>query len=400
MGLGHFGTKAKGDIQVGKQPSRSENSILLFQDIVGRAKSLGEINGFLSFIARPPRYALFRQFILFHKGSIIETLEKKFSWTYPQFQVVNPQARGIRLQKSVGRQEPRDVHGYIVILPGSQQNIYRLISISYADFWNNVVVRFVRQSYPEMMPTFFKQNEIKESLLLLEQNLGADYRIRITEVTTKEERPQQNSKRIRKYDTERRWTGLSIEDVFDQALERGQWFTSIRYSIQRRNPKTDAYAKIASGRIHRRGEIYYDYLHDEISEYLIEVLETQASERLNLYSGRGIKERDYQAGLPLEILYKRDIFSETSEIVRFGEVIHSYPHATKAVYHSNPYYHASIADFLDGSSFDVWVLSPRRVVIVPQAKSTEQSLERLVSHIFVDFKEGTIGEYSGSNGRR
>jgi len=111
--------------------------------------------------------------------------------------------------------------------------------------------------------------------------------------------------------------------------------------------------------------------------------------------GRGIRERRYAAGSPIEIEYSAEIFSDEEEVRRFGDVISKYPHSTRAVFHPNPYYHASIADFMDGSSFELWVLSPRRILIVPQAKSTEQAFQRLISHIFFEFREGEVHEYSG-----
>lgn len=58
-----------------------------------------------------------------------------------------------------------------------------------------------------------------------------------------------------------------------------------------------------------------------------------------------------------------------------------------------PYFHASIADVLDGSSFDIWVASPSRILIVPQAKASATAFVRLISHIFSEFGEGDVAEY-------
>lgn len=62
-------------------------------------------------------------------------------------------------------------------------------------------------------------------------------------------------------------------------------------------------------------------------------------------------------------------------------------------------FHASIADVLDGSSFEIWVVSPNRVLIVPQAKSSVAAFMRLISHIFSEFGEGNIAEYGHKQGR-
>ena len=60
--------------------------------------------------------------------------------------------------------------------------------------------------------------------------------------------------------------------------------------------------------------------------------------------------------------------------------------------HGNPYIHMSVADYTDGSSYDLWVVNPKRIVIVPQIRATEGSLSRLTNHIFEQFKEGEIIE--------
>ena len=58
-----------------------------------------------------------------------------------------------------------------------------------------------------------------------------------------------------------------------------------------------------------------------------------------------------------------------------------------------PHFHASIADVLDGSSFDIRVVSPSRMLIVPGPKASVAAFMRLISHIFSEFGEGDIAEY-------
>jgi len=62
-----------------------------------------------------------------------------------------------------------------------------------------------------------------------------------------------------------------------------------------------------------------------------------------------------------------------------------------------PYLHASIADFLDGSSFEIWVVNPRKVMIVPGPKCSVAALMRFTEHIFTHFGEGEVGEYGGQD---
>jgi hypothetical protein len=64
-----------------------------------------------------------------------------------------------------------------------------------------------------------------------------------------------------------------------------------------------------------------------------------------------------------------------------------------SVVHSNPYLQLSVIDYIDGSTFELWVLSPRELIIVPQLKGTVAAIRRLVSHVFDNYAEGSIEDF-------
>ena len=49
----------------------------------------------------------------------------------------------------------------------------------------------------------------------------------------------------------------------------------------------------------------------------------------------------------------------------------------------------------DGSTFDLWVLSANRLVLVPQMKASIGAIKRIVSHVFDNYAEGHIGNFEG-----
>ena len=53
----------------------------------------------------------------------------------------------------------------------------------------------------------------------------------------------------------------------------------------------------------------------------------------------------------------------------------------------------SVFDYFDGSAFDIWVLSPDKIIIVPQAKGSMPAIKRLINHIFDFYIEGDIKDY-------
>ena len=69
------------------------------------------------------------------------------------------------------------------------------------------------------------------------------------------------------------------------------------------------------------------------------------------------------------------------------------PHITLSVYHSSSYVHMSLVDYMDGSSFDIWILSTRQIVVVPQMRATHTSIARLTNHIFERFGEGSVADH-------
>jgi hypothetical protein len=65
----------------------------------------------------------------------------------------------------------------------------------------------------------------------------------------------------------------------------------------------------------------------------------------------------------------------------------------RAVMHGNPHAHVHMTDLFDGSSFDVWAVSPQRVVLIPGLKASEAAFERFIHYIFDVFREGQIATY-------
>lgn len=366
--------------------------IMSFAGILGFADSPAAIDAHFSLAERMPQYVAIRQFIIYHKRDMLDIIEKH-AIRFPEFEQLNTSFPAYKIGIS---NSERHISGVIAIMPGSKTDISRIITVSFSSFWVMVVRRLVRGFYPNAMPVFFRQQEISEALSSLESSLPAGYTIHLSDVTSREERIMDPNSRRKEYDTRRLWTDTPWRDVFLNAQENGEWFTGLKFSIQRERNTRTSYT-IASGRLYKHGEIHYDFYHEKISNTVIVALEQSAHERLSLLQERGIRERNYNPSDPIEIAFDFDAFSRVEDIRGFGNIMAKYPHSTKAVYHSNPYYHASIADILDGSSFDMWVLSQNKIVVIPQAKSSPQAFERLIAYVFSEFNEGTVNVYEDSD---
>lgn len=361
-----------------------------FDGFVRSAHEPNSIDTYLSMVSKMPHRIFIRQFMIFHKKDILHAIDKQ-AWRFSVFESLNPNFPVFRVSQQ--RKADDNIGGTIVVLPGTFENISRVITVSDSDYWDKLIRRkLVRHFYPDAMPIYFRQQEIEDALETLDLSLSDGYSLQISEVTSKEMRTGSQSTRKKTYDTRRLWTSTLWREPFIEAKEKGEWFTGLKFSIQR-GKSSDP---VAVGRIYKYGEVHYDFYHEKILNTVLFSLENNASQRLSLLQNRGIRERNYQPGESLEISFDYDPFANIEDIRAFGKIMASYPNATKAVYHANPYYHASIADFDDGSSFDMWILSKSKIVIVPQAKSSVQAFERLISYVFTELGEGIVNVYKES----
>jgi hypothetical protein len=364
-----------------------------FESWVSNLPSPANFFGILPMFKKFDEHIQLRECILYHKGDFSTVIDKICRTAKFEVNSYNSMP-WLFSARTIPKNDAEIIEGLLAFIPGKYPNMYRAVTVSKSSFWANVVQKLLRRSYPEAMRVFFKQNEIHEALKVLENNNGDNFRLHIMDGTLKAKRNTGQNQGKSQFNTDRVWRDQSIDEMFEEALEKNQWFTSLTFAIQRKIGKQQHfYSTVATGKIGKFGGVSSDFLFSEIEDHIISVLEGYASDRLELYQKRGIRERDYHPSPPLEIQYDVDVFSDIEEIRRFGRTMIKFPDSSIAVFHGNPYYHANIADFADGSSFDVWILSPSRVLIAPQARSTPQALERITSYIFYEFREGVVREY-------
>jgi len=368
-----------------------QNFMGIFEELAEQEDPIKSYENYLLMLPKLPFGMKIRQYEIFHKRELSEIINKQIVHLSRIYKINEKNSyMHFEYQSIKGN---KNEEGFFCILPGEKPFFSRITAIATSEFWKMIVKKIVKDLYPYAMPVYFRQDEIENALNNYEKGLGLNYRIRISDVTAKEERDNRNKSKIIKYDTQRWWTNLPISEVFGQAKERGQWFTAIRYVIQKRISNSERFFSIGSGSINKYGELNFDSSYDNVRNFLLNELENNASKRLSKFEDKSLRERNYRPANPIEISYNFEIFDEVKEIHRFGQVILDYPKSTKVIYHSNPYYHSSVADFVDGSSFDIWILSLNKILIIPQAKSSVQAFERLVGHISSKFYEGDVDEY-------
>jgi len=97
---------------------------------------------------------------------------------------------------------------------------------------------------------------------------------------------------------------------------------------------------------------------------------------------------------PLEIEFEEAVLTRPEDNVKLVNCVSELEKSAVSVYHLNPYLHMSFVDFSDGSSYDVFAVSPKSICIVPSYKSSIDSLMRLSSKLNETLGEGKIKEWT------
>lgn len=353
--------------------------------------NVSSIVSYLDTIPKLPKHIFINETTLFYRDNlneVINRLKKRY-----QFHIISIDPIKLVFSSSESKNEP-EFETLVLIIPGSQPETMRAIAVAKPAIWEKIVAKFSKSMYPYLMPIYYKQMELEKAFNNLQIFLGNDYQIRILDLTLKESRGLTNEPHISKQDTKRWWTNISILDVFNLAKEQSLLFTSLKYSIDYQKPTNSGYKKSISGRISKFGRITFDYSYSTINKGLVDFLESAAIRRLRLFENRSLKDQKTAQSRPIQISYPYDIFANTEEIRKTGDIFSKYPNASRIEYHCNPYYHSSIADFLDGSSFDIWITSLRKIIIIPQLKATVQAFERLTTFVFSNFGEGIVDDFA------
>ncbi len=247
--------------------------------------------------------------------------------------------------------------------------------------------RFIRHQYPDIVPILLSQAELIQGAKSLKQITGHAVQVR---AFSAKERLRTITGRGRK--SIREWTDEELDEALLNIQDRHQVVTSLDVDFL---PRVGGHSHIrpkASCKIRKDGEIEvsgsFKLAFDAVATQVARVGE----KKLSFFHGRGLRETQYTPR-PLAINYPSPLFDDVKVVRSFVQVLAKYPQSMHAVAHGNPYAHVRLTDLFDGSSFDIWAITPQRVALIPGLKASEAAFERIVHYIFDAFREGRIATY-------
>ncbi len=259
--------------------------------------------------------------------------------------------------------------------------------VSSRTYWRTVLLPFVERLYPKVAQPFLTQIEL-HGLLAAVQKDRPSSGIRVLELSARKKLRGEARKR---FQSTREWTDESLENAFREARQTNQWFQSVTFEVVRAE-EDGRFSPTSRAALSKYGYLACDGDFRMYGTVVLDRLVDIASSRLDFFSKRDRISTDDHAPKPVRIEYESDVLNTPHDTRRLSEALRRLKYGSCTVLHSNPYLHVSVVDNRDFSTAEVWVLSPRQILVVPQVRASDMALKRLVNHIFEYFREGTLSD--------
>ena len=289
------------------------------------------------------------------------------------------------LQKLPGNSVLKAESGaFFVFTPPEYALIHLLVTLEPSHFFGHLR-RLVESSYPKVLTTFVTHRRFRRLLNLFLQQNGLSQLI-INRASLRIRFQEDREACARQIVPMISWPDMDIHRAFDWVQDQNGWFQSLKFTAY---GEKRALANISFS---RQGITRTTGLLPEVFSGFIMPVCKILDENVRFFGQRSRRDRKDLSVRPLIIDFESDQVAQLDEISRFINAMQQMHSASVSVLHGNPYVHLSVLDYYDGSVFDVWVLSPSAITIVPQMKGSVAAIKRIINHVFDSFAEGRIRE--------
>ncbi len=258
-------------------------------------------------------------------------------------------------------------------------DVYIAVTIESPDFVRRALLPFIEQNRSQLYLAFLRQEQLYSLVKGFLENLSMN-ELRVVRASLVSRFKEETISSVS-------WTSLDLEGVFRFAEEQNGWFRSLSFEILKEKKA------LTNATVHRNGVIKTDgQLLSMYAKFLSPICQT-IHENINLFAKRSRTENPRFSVRPLVVEFKKDQFEDVKENAKFINAIRRLKNASVSVMHGNPYVYLTVVDYVDGSTFDLWVLNLEQVFIVPQMKSTVAGINRLINCVFDNYDEGIIKDF-------
>jgi hypothetical protein len=288
------------------------------------------------------------------------------------------------ISSTPGKAESRHPSGRFYILNHPvNQLVWVLVTDSGGEFVRTTVRSVLRALHPRVTVPVFRTPQIETMLRSILDDPN-EYTLRIRQIGGRAKIHSEGASKS--LEADRKWTDLTFQEAFDEAKSSGQWITDVTAQFYP-DPKTVGTVKIG-----RYGTMMLRGQGSSVFGRLIEHGCQFAQERYVFLRNRARSAERKNSPIPFDIDFHDEVLGSFEQISGLKRALHRIPRSTCTVLHGNPYFHAVMTDYSDGSVYEVLVLDSSRVTIIPQGRASVHALQRLSSYVFANFHEGEFKE--------
>ncbi|MGH7466985.1 MAG: hypothetical protein ACRENP_03270 [Longimicrobiales bacterium] len=297
------------------------------------------------------------------------------------------EAFALHLSGEFGRQDPIRISGaFAAIQHPEYKLVWFVLTDATNDFLKRPFRRFLKRIHPQPISPILKTGEIQDLLITLSTHpLVSDmrvvqlgYRGRISSIGA-----------TRAIERDRKWTDLTISEAFEDVLTAGQWVVDASADYRYSDNKT---ARITIG---RQANMRFVRQFKIPADAVLTKVARLASGWYHFLRDRQRAPETHFRSRPFLISFRDPVLATHDQIEALATALRRIPAASFTVIHGNPYYHAVLVDYRDGSTNEVLILDESAIYVLPQGRSTVRSLRTLCSRVFADFREGVLQEVPG-----
>jgi hypothetical protein len=264
------------------------------------------------------------------------------------------------------------------------QSVIGLLSCQPHDGFDTLRKRLRQYLFPDLYQAYLRTSEVLRGLHRLADQLSG-YSIRVREYVWRSLIDDPDSvKRVR---TDRQWTDEDYTTVFDKLVQDRAWLSSLKLEL--RGPER------AVGKIWRDGSFACRAGFSLFARSVLPSLRIAVVGSRDFFQQRDRTTSPTGRPRPVRIEYSNPVFSDKRQNHRLLRVLGKLRDSGLSVFHPNPYVRASVVDYQDGSSYDIWVTTDTGILIIPKRRASAASMERLCDHICDEFEEGNVKEFVG-----
>lgn len=254
-----------------------------------------------------------------------------------------------------------------------------LTTVAHGPHWRYAVERFIDAAHPRVYRPFLRQTDLRSVFDALQAGLNSKEELRITQVSSKRRLLHSSSRR--QFQSQREWTDKPYVEAFEEAEQSLAYFRRARFEVCRPDVDGRLQSQDVHGSLSQNGVLSTNMRPAWLVSSGFAIAKARALKQAEFAQNRSRKAKTPAPRTIVAQLAEQDSI-ERKHLPELVKLLRRMPKTSVSVIHGNPYLHARIVDFNDGSSFDLILVSSRRLLVVPALRATESAVTRICRYLY------------------